>query len=37
MDFGEFPSVLKNPSTPLPGLLQGKEKPAIAVLVLISK
>jgi hypothetical protein len=30
-NFAEFISPLKNPSSPLPGLLQGKEKPAIAV------
>jgi hypothetical protein len=31
LNFGEYPSLLKNPSTPLPDLLQGLKTPAIAV------
>jgi hypothetical protein len=38
MDFAEFFSVLKNPSTPLPSTRQGLKNPAIAVvLALLSK
>src|SRR5215212_11751147 len=36
-NFREHPSLLKNPSTPLPGLLQGLKTPAIAVLALMPK